>query len=200
MIQDTSFLIDILNGDPDAQEVLELIERGNRPEKVASITSLELYEGIHRSQKPDGEKQKVPACTGFEARHSCRSQRHETGWRAKWPTHRRWRTDRSRRLYHRGNRDSRKRSSAHSEHIAVHPHPKSRRRNVLTETSDRLLRIATAQTPTRRLRPLPMLVPIRVGAHLPRVARRPAHRVAGHRSFPRAVRRLAFPRASTAGL
>jgi predicted nucleic acid-binding protein len=59
MIQDTSFLIDILNGDPDAQEVLELIERGNRPEKIASITSLELYEGIHRSQKPDSEKQKV---------------------------------------------------------------------------------------------------------------------------------------------
>lgn len=59
MIQDTSFIIDILNGDPDAQDVLELIERENRPEKVASITSLELYEGIQRSQRPADEKQTV---------------------------------------------------------------------------------------------------------------------------------------------
>jgi predicted nucleic acid-binding protein len=59
MIQDTSFLIDVLNGDSDALDVLELIERENRPEKIASITSLELYEGVQRSTKPDGEKQRV---------------------------------------------------------------------------------------------------------------------------------------------
>ena len=59
MIQDTSFLIDILNGDENAETVLELVERENRPEKIASITSLELYEGVERSQKPDAEKQKV---------------------------------------------------------------------------------------------------------------------------------------------
>ena len=59
MIQDTSFIIDVLNGDPNAQDVLELIERENRPEKVASITSLELYEGIQRSQRPADEKQTV---------------------------------------------------------------------------------------------------------------------------------------------
>jgi hypothetical protein len=54
-----SFIIDVLNGDPDAQDVLELIERENRPEKIASITSLELYEGVQRSQKPEREKQTV---------------------------------------------------------------------------------------------------------------------------------------------
>lgn len=59
MIQDTSFLIDVLNGDPDALDVLELIERENRPEKIASITSLELYEGIEGSERPDDEKQQV---------------------------------------------------------------------------------------------------------------------------------------------
>jgi len=59
MIQDTSFLIDILDGDPDAETVLELVERENRPEKISSITSLELYEGIERSAKPDDEKRAV---------------------------------------------------------------------------------------------------------------------------------------------
>lgn len=59
MIQDTSFLIDVLNGDEDAEAVLERVERESRPEKVASITSLELYEGVGRSRKPEAEKRKV---------------------------------------------------------------------------------------------------------------------------------------------
>jgi predicted nucleic acid-binding protein len=59
MIQDTSFLIDVLNGDPDALDVLELLERENRPEKISSITSLELYEGMERSERPADEKRQV---------------------------------------------------------------------------------------------------------------------------------------------
>jgi predicted nucleic acid-binding protein len=59
MIEDTSFLIDIINGDEDAAATLELLERENRPEKIAAITSLELYEGIECSQKPADEKQAV---------------------------------------------------------------------------------------------------------------------------------------------
>jgi hypothetical protein len=59
MIEDTSFLIDLLDGDDDAAAILELAERENRPEKISAITSLELYEGIERSQKPDAEKRKV---------------------------------------------------------------------------------------------------------------------------------------------
>jgi len=59
MIQDTSFLIDVLNGDGDALATLELIERERRPEKIASITALELYEGVTRSTKPAAEKERV---------------------------------------------------------------------------------------------------------------------------------------------
>ena len=59
MIEDTSFLIDILNGDDDAEQILELIERENRPEKISAITALELHEGIERSRKPAAEKHKV---------------------------------------------------------------------------------------------------------------------------------------------
>ena len=59
MIEDTSFLIDVLNGDSDARAVLELIERENRPEKVSAITCLELYEGVRRAEKPATEKREV---------------------------------------------------------------------------------------------------------------------------------------------
>lgn len=59
MIQDTSFLIDVLNGDSAAVDTLELLERENRPEKIAAITSLELYEGIQCSDKPAAEKRDV---------------------------------------------------------------------------------------------------------------------------------------------
>lgn len=59
MIEDTSFLIDVLDGDDDARAVLELVERENRPEKISAITSLELYEGIERSRKPADEKRMV---------------------------------------------------------------------------------------------------------------------------------------------
>ena len=59
MIQDTSFLIDVLNGDAEALDVLELIECENRPEKIASVTSLELYGGVTRSNRPEEEKREV---------------------------------------------------------------------------------------------------------------------------------------------
>lgn len=59
MIEDTSFIIDILNEDSAALDMLELIERERRPEKVAAITVLELYEGIQRTAKPDAEQQQV---------------------------------------------------------------------------------------------------------------------------------------------
>lgn len=59
MIQDTSFVIDVLDEDEDALAKLELIERENRPEKLSAITSLELYEGVRRSDKPADEKEAV---------------------------------------------------------------------------------------------------------------------------------------------
>jgi hypothetical protein len=42
VIEDTSFLTDLLNGNEDTESTLELIERENRPEKVSAITGLEL--------------------------------------------------------------------------------------------------------------------------------------------------------------
>lgn len=59
MIQDTSFIIDVLDGDENALDVLEVFERENRPEKISSITSLELYEGLRRSEKPGDQKRAV---------------------------------------------------------------------------------------------------------------------------------------------
>lgn len=59
MIQDTSFIIDVLNGDNKAIEFLKVIETDNKPQKISSITVLELYEGIKRSNKPQNEKKRV---------------------------------------------------------------------------------------------------------------------------------------------
>jgi len=59
MIEDTSFIIDILHDDPDALTYLELIEKENRPEKVASITVLELYEAVPQLDVPEERQQKI---------------------------------------------------------------------------------------------------------------------------------------------
>lgn len=59
MIEDTSFIIDILHDDPDALQYLELIETTNQPEKVASITVLELYEAIPQLAVPEPRRQKI---------------------------------------------------------------------------------------------------------------------------------------------
>jgi predicted nucleic acid-binding protein len=59
MIEDTSFIIDLLHDDPDAVEYLVLIEKANRPEKVASITVLELYEAVPQLDVPERRQQKI---------------------------------------------------------------------------------------------------------------------------------------------
>ena len=55
MIEDTSFIVDVLRGDDAAIEMLEVVERSNRPERVASITVLELFEGLAQSVRPGEE-------------------------------------------------------------------------------------------------------------------------------------------------
>lgn len=52
MIQDTSFVVDLLRGDADAAQHLELFERERVPEKVSAVTVLELHEGVRRSETP----------------------------------------------------------------------------------------------------------------------------------------------------
>jgi len=59
MIQDTSFIIDLLRGDKNAIQLLDIIEKEARPEKVSSVTVLELYEGVARSQTPDSKQQRI---------------------------------------------------------------------------------------------------------------------------------------------
>lgn len=59
MIEDTPFIIDVLNGDEGATGRLEAIERERRPEKVSAITVLELHEGIAQTDRPEAERTKV---------------------------------------------------------------------------------------------------------------------------------------------
>lgn len=59
MIQDTSFIIDVLNGDEGALAQLGLIEDERRPGKISSITILELYEGVVQTDRPEDEQEAV---------------------------------------------------------------------------------------------------------------------------------------------
>lgn len=59
MIQDTTFVVDLLAGDEDAVASLTAIEAERRPQKLSSVTVLELYEGVGRSDRPDDEKRAV---------------------------------------------------------------------------------------------------------------------------------------------
>lgn len=59
MIEDTSFIIDVLHDDPDALRYLGGIETENRPEKVASITVLELYEAVPQLDVPEERQRKI---------------------------------------------------------------------------------------------------------------------------------------------
>ena len=59
MIQDTSFIIDLLRGEKRAVQLLEIIEKESRPQKVSAVTVLELYEGVARSQLAESTRQPV---------------------------------------------------------------------------------------------------------------------------------------------
>lgn len=59
MIQDTSFIIDLLRGNDDAEDLLDIIESEPRPQKVSSITILELYEGVARAGTPEQKRREI---------------------------------------------------------------------------------------------------------------------------------------------
>ncbi|WP_247728499.1 type II toxin-antitoxin system VapC family toxin [Halovivax limisalsi] len=59
MIQDTSFIIDLLRGDENAKRLLDIVEKESRPQKVSSVTVLELYEGVARSQAPETKRERI---------------------------------------------------------------------------------------------------------------------------------------------
>lgn len=59
MIEDTSFVIDVMKGDEGALDRLENIEARNVPEKLSAITVLELYEGLYRVEDLESEGQLI---------------------------------------------------------------------------------------------------------------------------------------------
>lgn len=59
MIQDTSFIVDLLRDDGDALELLDVLERESRPQKVSAVTVLELYEGVARSGTPESKGEAI---------------------------------------------------------------------------------------------------------------------------------------------
>lgn len=59
MIQDTSFIVDLLRGDENANRLLDIIEKEAQPQKVSSVTVLELYEGVARSQTPETKRERI---------------------------------------------------------------------------------------------------------------------------------------------
>lgn len=59
MIEDTSFIIDLLHDDPDARARLDRIEAANRPEKVSAVTVLELYEAVPQLDVPADRQQQI---------------------------------------------------------------------------------------------------------------------------------------------
>ncbi|WP_338041796.1 PIN domain-containing protein, partial [Natronobacterium lacisalsi] len=59
MIQDTSFIIDLLRGDESAKRLLNIVEKEARPQKVSSVTVLELYEGVARSRTQETKRDRI---------------------------------------------------------------------------------------------------------------------------------------------
>lgn len=59
MIQDTSFIVDLLRGDEDAKRFHDIVEKESRPQKVSAVTVLELYEGVTRSGIPETKRVRI---------------------------------------------------------------------------------------------------------------------------------------------
>ncbi|WP_434520930.1 type II toxin-antitoxin system VapC family toxin [Halorubrum sp. AS12] len=59
MLLDTSFLIDLMNGDEDAVEKARELETELVQQRISSMTLFELYYGIARATESESERQKV---------------------------------------------------------------------------------------------------------------------------------------------
>lgn len=59
MLLDTSFLIDLMNGDEQAVEKARKLERDLVQQRLSSMTLFELYYGVARSDQSDEERRKV---------------------------------------------------------------------------------------------------------------------------------------------
>ena len=59
MLLDTSFLIDLMNGDEDAVEKARELETELVQQRISSMTLFELYYGIARATESENERQNV---------------------------------------------------------------------------------------------------------------------------------------------
>lgn len=59
MLLDTSFLIDLMNGDEDAVEKARTLENNLIQQRISSMTLFELYYGIARAIDSEAEREKV---------------------------------------------------------------------------------------------------------------------------------------------
>ena len=59
MIEDTTFLIDVMYGDEAALTRLEELEFDNIPEKISSVSVLELWEGLYNVDDLEGERELI---------------------------------------------------------------------------------------------------------------------------------------------
>ncbi|TKX70390.1 type II toxin-antitoxin system VapC family toxin [Halorubrum sp. SP9] len=59
MLLDTSFLIDLMNGDEDAVEKARELETELIQQRISSMTLFELYYGIARATESEDERKKV---------------------------------------------------------------------------------------------------------------------------------------------
>ena len=59
MILDTSFLIDVMNGDAAALEKVDELEANGHTQKIPAMTLQELFIGVGASNLPASERQKI---------------------------------------------------------------------------------------------------------------------------------------------
>ena len=59
MLLDTSFLIDLMNGDDDAVEKAKELERNLVQQRLSAMTVFELYYGVGRVSRPEAERKKI---------------------------------------------------------------------------------------------------------------------------------------------
>lgn len=59
MILDTSFIIDVMNGEEEALEKLKKVEESSEKVSVTAVTIHELYSGLSSSDRPEEEREKI---------------------------------------------------------------------------------------------------------------------------------------------
>lgn len=81
MILDTTFLVDLVRGDPGARALLEAAEEGSEAVRLPAPAVAKLWEAVERSRHPPRNLDRLEAAladaavVAFEARHAARAGR-----------------------------------------------------------------------------------------------------------------------------